>query len=178
MNHQPFEDWIFEEDLSDSQQVGLKQHLATCEDCRSLQKALKGVEWTFNNVVEVQPRPGFSLRWERYAEKKVNQEQNMAAWIVLSALVMVASSIVLVNFGEIWFKDINFFQLGIAGIVRTIDIATQTAEWVSALGFIFKAIPSGWVQTIGLIIGAAAIFWVTIWIAAIRRITAGQTRGV
>jgi hypothetical protein len=176
MNHQPFEDWIFEETLSEPQQKELKRHLGLCDDCRRLHEAMKGVEWSFTNTVETGPRPGFAQRWEIFAEKKVKQEQNLAAWIILTSLVMVAASIVLVNFGEIWFQNINIFQLGVAGVVRTIDVATQTVQWVSAINFFMRAIPSGWAQTIGLTMGAVAIFWVTVWIAAIRRITANQRR--
>ena len=178
MNHQPFEDWIFEEHLSTSQKLELKKHLADCEECRCMQSALKGVEWTFTNTVELEPRPGFSMRWEKYAEKRVFQEQNLGAWIVLSAMVMVAASIMMVNFGQIWFRDLNFFQIGIAGVVRTIDIATQTAQWISAASFFMSAIPSGWAQMISLTLAAVAVFWVTVWIAALRRITADQRREV
>lgn len=178
MNHQPFEDWIFEEMLPEPQQIELKRHLIVCEDCRRLHDAMKGVEWAFTNTVETNPRPGFAQRWEVYAEKKVKQEQSLAAWVVLGALIMVAASIVLVNFGEIWFNNINIFQLGVAGVVRTVDIATQTVQWISAINFFLRAIPGGWAQTIGLTVSAVAIFWVTLWIAALRRITANQRRVV
>ncbi len=176
MNHQPFEDWIFEETLLEEQRISLKQHLSTCEECRHLFEAARGVEWLFKQSAELNPSPGFSVRWQRNAEKRVNREQQLAAWVVFSSLLAVAGAIVLVNFGALWFQDINLFQVLVAGIVRSINFTANAIEWLSAVQFFFAAIPVGIIRIAGIALGMLAAFWVSLWIIALRKITAGQRR--
>ncbi len=176
MNHQPFEDWIFEDTLLEDQRIALKQHIATCNECRHLSEAAKGVDWLFNQSSDLEPAPGFSLRWQKLAENRVQREQQLAAWVVFSSLLAVAGSIVLVNFGALWFENINLYQMFVAGVVRAINQTTIILEWFTAIQFFISAIPVGITRMVGISLGALATFWVSIWVVALRKITAGQRR--
>lgn len=176
MNHQPFEDWIFEDTLLEDQRISLKQHLASCDECRHLSEAAKGVDWLFKQSAELEPVPGFSIRWQKSAEKRIEREQQLAAWVIFSSLLVVACAIVLVNFGALWFQNINPYQIFVAGVVRAINQATIMVEWLAALEFFVNAIPTGIARMVGISLGALATFWVSIWIVALKKITAGQRR--
>jgi hypothetical protein len=81
-----------------------------------------------------------------------------------------------VNFGALWFQNINLYQMFVAGVVRAINQTTVVVEWLAAMQFFVSAIPVGISRIVGISLGALATFWVSIWIVALRKITAGQRR--
>ena len=69
MNHQPFENWLFEqEDLTDQQSAELYGHLQACETCRTLENALGRMETSLRAQPASAPEVGFSERWQRRLE--------------------------------------------------------------------------------------------------------------
>ena len=69
MNHQPFEDWLFEqEDLNEQQLAELSRHLQACETCRTLENALSKMETTLREQPALAPEAGFSGRWQKRLE--------------------------------------------------------------------------------------------------------------
>lgn len=70
MNHQIYQDWLFEDaqDLSPLQAQSLQQHLEACEQCRSLSNAWHELETTLECDEMLLPAPGFALRWQKRLE--------------------------------------------------------------------------------------------------------------
>jgi hypothetical protein len=176
MNHQPFEDWIFEEELDRNQLKLLKSHLSECEDCRQLQTALKGIDRMFDAPDMLAPRAGFSQRWEDFAEGRHEKEETLSAWLVLGALVIAAVSIVLANFGRIWFADINILQMSVSNLVNVINVANRFADTILAARTVIQVIPFSFVLFFAAGAGMLAFFWVSIWLFALRRISSVQRR--
>ena len=113
MNHQPFETWIYNEELLEpEEQQKFDNHLQSCDDCRRQSLALEGVRQTFNAAPAPAPAPGFTKRWQaRLAvHKQVVQQRRM--WILTLALFCLASlislGILLLHIGQInWFYEFS-----------------------------------------------------------------------
>lgn len=176
MNHQPFEDWIFEEELSNDQLSQLKAHLSICEDCHRLHTAMKGLTRVLNEPVELSPRAGFSQRWEALAENRKENEENLTAWIVLGALILVAGSIVMANFGRLWFADLNFLQLTVTSLVNFVNLSTRFIQAIAAARTVIHVIPGNFIMVMTTAGGMLAFFWVSVWFAAMKRISSVQRR--
>jgi hypothetical protein len=176
MNHQPFEDWIFEEELTPEQQLELKTHLAGCDECRSLQIALKGVTRIMENPVELEPGSNFSQKWQTYAEKRKDREENLAAWVVLGALVLVFGAIVYANYGAIWFANVNIVQLLVTDFVNLIGVSSRLYQTIMTARVVLDVIPSQIIALVAVAGGLLASFWIVVWLATIRRIVSIQRR--
>lgn len=176
MNHQPFEDWIFEEALTSDQQNQLKTHLAVCEDCRRMNEAMRGITYALENSTELNPPAGFSQRWEKFAEERREQEENMAAWVVLGALIVVAAAILYVNFGSIWMANVNPLQVLVSNLVSIVSTVTGLAKSIDAARSVLQVIPGNMVVLMAVVGSTLAFFWVTVWVAAMRRVVSIQRR--
>jgi anti-sigma factor RsiW len=67
MKHQPYEEWILQDDeLSQEQRRKLDDHLSHCEQCASLDRAWRDLESRFAASKLVPPAPGFAARWQEH----------------------------------------------------------------------------------------------------------------
>lgn len=64
MNHQPYQDWLFDDTLDIARADALHNHLESCVECRSLVGAFQQVEHSLRSAPLVAPAPGFTLRWQ------------------------------------------------------------------------------------------------------------------
>jgi predicted anti-sigma-YlaC factor YlaD len=102
MNHQPFEDWLFEqEDLTEQQSVELLEHLQACETCRSLGSALNEMETSLRAQPVLAPEVGFSERWQRRLEaerQRAHRKQTLSMLFLCAggAVILLATLLVLV----------------------------------------------------------------------------------
>ena len=115
MNHQPYEQWIFEPDsLSHAEQEALAAHLATCKECARLrQKWSLLEEETLFSPVMVAPQPGFTRRWRNSLAERRQREQRRQAWRFF--LILVAAT--------------TLIFLSLAAILL---LTTSPAEWIQA----------------------------------------------
>jgi hypothetical protein len=81
MNHQPFENWLFQDEpLTTEQQVLLHQHLEQCASCRQLSLSWRGISLQLHQVDWVSPKNGFHLRWLERIEKekaRIQRQQSL-----------------------------------------------------------------------------------------------------
>ena len=92
MNHQPFENWIFEErPLNSDQEQSLKQHLKDCKTCHATQKAWKALQIEMNQAEMIAPTRGFSQRWLTSLPQRRLREQRRQAKKFVLFLVGAAS---------------------------------------------------------------------------------------
>ncbi len=176
MNHQPFEDWIFEEELTSQQLTQLKAHISKCEECRRLHTAMKGITRILDDPVQLEPSPGFSQRWQILAENRNDREENLTAWVVLCALILVAGSILMVNFGRLWFEDINILQIVVTNLVNTVNLFTRLAHALTTARIVLQVVPNS-LLLIAVTAGSLlAFFWLILWLAALNKIASIQRR--
>ena len=95
MNHQPFENWLFSEDvLSPEDEDALAVHLESCEHCRELQTAWTGVIDLFEDLPQVEPAPGFINRWqERLVEERQLDALVRQRWQSVIMLILIGNVI-------------------------------------------------------------------------------------
>ncbi|HTX80074.1 MAG TPA: hypothetical protein VMC62_10415 [Longilinea sp.] len=100
MNHQPFENWMFEMDqLDQTQAAALKAHLAECAECRRLMESWQAVEYQLKTAHHVSPAPGFTARWQANLPIRQQNEQLQQArqwlWGLGSAALAMAFALVI-----------------------------------------------------------------------------------
>lgn len=77
MNHQPFEDWLLSEELSDpKQKLELEAHLRTCSYC----SALAETGTALRMVKKVSPAAGFSARFQARLAVQKAAERRRRLW--------------------------------------------------------------------------------------------------
>lgn len=93
MDHQPFEQWIFEDQKNSAQQSSLLlDHLEQCQDCSNLNQSWLSIENELTRPVMLAPAAGFSSRFQaRLAIRKAEQYQKQ----VIKTLALVGSGILL-----------------------------------------------------------------------------------
>jgi len=100
MNHQPFRDWLFsgdepgEDGLDLQQRTELQEHLQSCESCRSILEAWPMVEKHIQEQTMVEPKPGFTSRWEARLEaerRRVHRRQTGLVMLFSVGGVLVLS---------------------------------------------------------------------------------------
>ena len=77
--HQPFENWIFQEaPLSEQERSSLDQHLIQCDQCCRLNAGWQATHRAIRETVLLKPSQGFSQRWQNsLAERRsrIQKEQ-------------------------------------------------------------------------------------------------------
>lgn len=95
MNHQTYQDWLFEDaqDLSPLQAQSLQQHLEACEPCRALSNAWHELEITLEHGEMLSPAPGFMLRWQKRFED--SQRRTYRRQVIRSFILIMAGLVLL-----------------------------------------------------------------------------------
>jgi hypothetical protein len=179
MSHQPFEDWILDDEaLNGEEQQALDAHRAVCASCSRLGTARTAVDSGLRQAGMIAPPAGFAARFsQRLAEQRVRDGRRQA-WgtfaLAAAAAGVVAIPLVL-RLSQAWMSPGDWV---VQMLIRLYD------AWVGlcvALGFVQvawnslpNALPPAWV----LAFVAACLGMVVIWIAtlyrfAFRRVTEG-----
>jgi len=172
MNHQPFEDWLFnEESLSSEERTALNEHTETCEQCKSLQGAFSGVLSLINDVQEVEPAPGFVSRWqERLAAERQMDLVVRNRWQSMIVLILIGNVLA----GLVFLLSTQFFStfdtpvsLVLSGINRLVSFVTffNTIQniFLTLVRTISSVVPTGLWAVLGVgLVGACAIWFVSI----------------
>jgi anti-sigma factor RsiW len=84
--HQPFRDWIFEEEpLPGEDRRNLQSHLRQCADCRMLAERWNAAKASLQEAGMAEPRAGFPGRWKALARARLREPSRRAAWVLLAA---------------------------------------------------------------------------------------------
>ena len=96
MNHQLFEDMIFDEaaELSGEKTRLLEEHLQDCENCRSLAASLHSLSDSIRRSEMVGPIPGFSRRWGMLLKEKRERAHDRQ---ILRTLVFVGMGLIVLS---------------------------------------------------------------------------------
>jgi predicted anti-sigma-YlaC factor YlaD len=149
MNHKQFESWILDEPkLSDSQKMVLQGHLAACPKCKQLDTGWQASKELMKQAATKAPEPGFSMRWQAFAEKKcqmkIVRRQRISILIALLAVFalsltyMVASGSFLHMLADI-FSSATSLVIGLTKGLSSIGYWLNHQSFVIPLtiGFIF-----------------------------------------
>lgn len=159
MNHQSFQDWLFEDTLDVTQADTLHSHLETCLECRSLVGALNQVEHSLRLAPLVAPTDGFTLRWQRRLEAERGRLHRRQVWLALgfglSGALTLLGLLALLLWpmldsldAVLWAGAYQFYlaysfalEIGelLGALARGLVLALPLAFWVLSLGLLTLA---------------------------------------
>ena len=169
MNHQPFENWLFsEEPLPENDERALRNHLADCEQCSSLEDAWLDVANLFETVPEVDPAPGFVNRWQSVLEAdRAAARQTRQRWQSWIMLILVANGalITLVLLGIQVFRTYTSLTDFLLSWVYRLAVMFTLANGLqnvfsTLLRTIPALIPASWWATAAILLGISTLIWV------------------
>ena len=84
MSHQPFEEWIFEDEVLPVEKTRMLQaHLEDCLRCRNLSDAWHGARLGLMEAEVAEPTHGFVIRWQtRQAEERKQAARGQVSWVL------------------------------------------------------------------------------------------------
>jgi hypothetical protein len=98
MDHQPFEEWIFEQkERTKEESNKLNQHLLDCDQCTDLQSAWGQVETLLFQSPMVAPAPGFTQRFAARMElnKEVLHKKQAIKTLIGVGLILIIITLIL-----------------------------------------------------------------------------------
>jgi len=112
MGHQPFENWILDDQaLTPQQNRDLADHLVTCLECQKLQNSLAAATNLLKIAPPASPRPGFTERFkvlqaERRALQHKRQTRIFFLSTILGALVALGGLVTALSLSNISLPDL------------------------------------------------------------------------
>jgi hypothetical protein len=168
MDHQPFEEWIFEQkERTMEENMKLNQHLLECDQCEDLQSAWGQVESILLQAPMVAPAPGFS---QRFATRMViNKERILKKQAIktLIAIVLVSLLITLImaailfhtyTTGELIVGAVSTFTGLVQAFIRLRVMVAQFFQNIPTIVILF-----GWLMLFiwGMIL--TPLWGITVW---------------
>lgn len=165
MKHQPFEEWLLnEEPITPEQKRELNLHLRTCEYCSALAETGR----VLSSVRMVSPAAGFTARFQaRLAEHKIADRRRKlwgAGWFILGGLSLLLwfagpSISAFISSPESWIAAL--VEWGIF-LITTIQALTQAGEVFLHVvpGFLP---PFAWMILVSGFAGISLLWSVSIW---------------
>jgi anti-sigma factor RsiW len=159
MNHQSFQDWLFEDNLDITRSDALHSHLEACNECRSLVGAFHQVENSLRTAPIVAPTPGFTMRWQARLDAERDRlhrhQVRLAFAIGLGGAFVLLGSLAILFWplldsldALLWAGVYQFYlfftfirQAGgtFAALARALAPALPLVFWVLALGLLTQA---------------------------------------
>lgn len=168
MDHQPFEEWIFEQkERTKEDNIKLNQHLLDCDQCTDLQSAWGQVETLLFQSSMVAPAPGFTHRFATRMElrkEELYKKQAMKTLIGVGLILIIITLIL----GALFFLSYTTGEL-IVGAVSTFSGFVQAYINLRAMVFQFFqnlppiAIIFGWIILIVWGIILTPLWGFTVW---------------
>jgi hypothetical protein len=164
MKHQPYEDWIFAQEVLDmDQSKELHVHLKLCERCNTLASALSDVETRLTSDELIGPAPGFTNRWRERLEKKKQVSHRRQTSVLLGGL-STGALILFVPLLIRWVLTALSPGEILSGFIQ------DTVNWFAIIGFtgdvtagvidgMVDTIPVGWWLTFALVPIALCSLW-------------------
>ena len=120
MDHQPFEQWIFEDQKHSAQQSSLlREHLDQCQECSDLSQSWLAIEKELTRPVMMSPMAGFTNRFqtrlairqaEQYQKQVVKTLAIIGSGILITMAAILAWLLLSFSIGELIVKGVSIFS--------------------------------------------------------------------
>jgi hypothetical protein len=175
MNHQPYENWILDEEQINSQeQDSLKQHLKECPECFKLYHSWNKVQTELKSTL-VEPAPaGFMRRWKyEFASRQREQERRQARTLFIS--LASGAGAVLIALAVILLPDFSLISLLVRFLTTAVKLFSGIDSIVSISKNLIDSAPTITLVISGLFVAGWICLAVFAWGLSIYRIT---TKGI
>ena len=170
MSHQPFEEWIFEEEgLPLEQRKRLQVHLDGCRRCQALYAAWEGIRSDLADPQMVGPEPGFASRWRaRYAEQSLDTARRQVSWAL--GLTILGAGVLAIPLAMQVYAVLEAPAAAGGSVIRgilSLDLALKlSGGFLRALlsGVASQLVPAGWAG-----IGLALLGFTAVWVLSLYR---------
>jgi hypothetical protein len=180
MNHNPFETWLFSDEvLSPEDQEKLHHHLEDCEYCRQLNEGRNGVERQLRHPLIVSPLPGFSTRWQLRLElerKRAHRKQSLTLLSLSlgSAFVFIVGLFIyylpILRIPRLYLWTYIYQLLTFSNVINYFENTIRA--WYLALD---EAFSISWVAVITPLFGVTLVSFLSVlalgWFLSIRKLT-------
>lgn len=164
MNHQPFENWIFEDEtLNSDEEQRLKQHLKECKTCESAHKSWLSLQDEITQAPIQPPVPGFSQRWLASLPQRRLREQRRQAkkFVVFLAGAAALSFLLLIG---LMIMDQSPLDWIIGGLHTIAQVAIRLKQIQLVALSIIKSLPPfvpviAWIS-LTLPLGLLSLTWI------------------
>lgn len=163
MNHYPFEEWLFEEHLTQEEEKQLRAHLSECSECRELRTSISATDQLFGSIPLAEPTSGFTGRWVDYAHHKEQSIQKGWVWRLLITFALCAGVSILILQLPVLLSGVSITQMFTGMVLRIMDNAENIYSFVQSYRFILDVIPFRVPTIVWAAIGLNVVFWITIW---------------
>ena len=172
MNHQPFENWLLsEEPLPPDDTLALEEHLEICQHCQNLQGAWSGVVDLFQDVPDMEPAPGFMVRWQdRLTIEKQVEISVRYRWQSMIMLILIANVIagLVVLLGTQFMTTFDSpLSLLLSGVYRLASFVAMINAVQNFALTLFRTITSVVPAGIWAVLGIGLVGSVATWIISI-----------
>ena len=170
MKHQTYEDWLFTyygdttEMMSSERVSALQEHLQSCESCRQMANAWELVEMQLSAKPMLEPKPGFTNRWQAHlrADRNRMHQRQTASVLIFSSVSIAILIAVLLTLVWPWMRSPNVFLW--TWLYRTFTIYAYAGVVGDIMGTLFQTatgvIPlTWWVVFVGLI-SELGVLWI------------------
>lgn len=163
MNHNPFEEWLFEDHLTTAERTQLNAHLKECDSCRALSAAGLETSRLLSNSAAVSPMADFTNRWVKFASARAAQEQKKQVRLLFILLTSFALLSVTALFFSSYFTNSSIMAIITNGIYNTLHLIQRTIIIIQSYRFVLTVLPFRIPDFIWPFIMANAVFWIAFW---------------
>ncbi len=168
MNHQPFEEWMLDDQgLNPEQERALQEHLKTCESCPQIAQSWQAVRHAIEAEPQAAPSTRFTQRWQVHLIKKRAEQQRRLAWGVFGLFLGIA----LISIGIVYIPEIAHLSPGqvLANLLYNLTVflakANQARGIIELLtGSVTPVLPIAiWVLAASSLSALCLLWMVVIW---------------
>lgn len=171
MNHQPFENWILEENqLSSTEKHDLLEHMEKCPKCASLEKSWRAARQHVKTLPAVDAPAGFSHRFQAsLAYRRKLQEQRQTRILLISLVssavaILITLALFLLPHTSLTSLMINF----LGSLLQLINVISQFWLLVTS---IVRSTPPSFLITLMLAVSMLISIISVLWVLSFLRIT-------
>ena len=163
MNHNPFEEWLFEDQLTSEERTQLNVHLKECASCRALSAAGLETSRLLSNSAPVSPAAGFTDRWASFATAKEAAEQKKQVRLLFILLASFALLSVTSLFLSSYFSD-HFIMAVLSNVIfKALHLIERTIIIIQSYRFVLTVLPFRIPYLMWVVVMANAAFWMAFW---------------
>jgi len=171
MNHQPFRDWLLsDEKLSADQDHELQEHISSCDSCKEIKSAWLEVDSTLHKSPQVEPAPGFTIRWQAYLAEYLERKQKRRGWMMIGLNSVIIIALLGLVASQLWSLIQTPGPFLVAWFTRILSLVTIYYTLQDLFSSFTGSIPLFTLVALFFLVGFTS-FMSVLWLATYRKLS-------